>query len=98
MENIVSIFEASSVGLELYNADEELIVTNPICLKMFEVDAKEDILGVNVFEKKYKMAKRSLEQIRKGHDVSFRMEFDFRYDRREIHSNYEMKDKKNILK
>ncbi len=49
MENIVSIFEASSVGLELYNADEELIVTNPICLKMFEVDAKEDILGVNVF-------------------------------------------------
>lgn len=95
MENIVSIFEASSVGLELYNADEELIVTNPICLKMFEVDAKEDILGVNVFEK-YKMAKRSLEQIRKGHDVSFRMEFDFQYDRREIHSNYEMKDKKYL--
>lgn len=94
MENIVSIFKASSVGLELYNAEGKLIVTNPICLKMFEIDAKENILGVNIF-KKYKMAKGSLEQVKSGHDVSFRMEFDF-HDDHETQLNHTMKDKKYL--
>lgn len=73
--NIVRIFEASTVGLELYNASGKLIVINPICLKMFQIEREEYTLGMDLFSK-YKMAERSMEEIRKGHDVSFRMEFE----------------------
>ncbi|GKX30366.1 hypothetical protein SH1V18_28460 [Vallitalea longa] len=72
--NIKNIFNASSVGLELYNSKAELMIINPICLDMFEIENHNTVIGSNLFER-FNIADRSLEQLREGRDVSFRVEY-----------------------
>lgn len=75
-KNIKNIFNASTVGLELYNSQAELIIINPICLEMFEIKNHKTVIGSNLFER-FNIADRSLEPLKKGQDVSFRVEFTF---------------------
>ncbi|GMQ57570.1 hypothetical protein AN1V17_19650 [Vallitalea sediminicola] len=92
-ENIKSIFNASSVGLELYNAKAELIIINPICLEMFEIENHDTVIGSNLFDR-FNIANRSLEQLKDGNDVSFRVEFQLNDDSNENLINNNIRQKK----
>lgn len=79
-KSIKNIFNASSAGLELYNSKAELVIVNPICLEMFEIENHKTVIGSNLFER-FDIADRSLEQLKKGQDVSFRVEFNLDHER-----------------
>ncbi|MCT4688541.1 response regulator [Vallitalea sp.] len=92
-ENIKNIFNVSSVGLELYNAKAELIIINPICLEMFEIENYDTVIGSNLFDR-FNIANRSLEQLKSGKDVSFRVEFELNHDNKENQINNNIMQKK----
>ncbi|GEM_PF-1956974 len=92
-ENIKNIFNASSVGLELYNAKADLIIINPICLEMFEIENHDTVIGSNLFDR-FNIANRSLEQLKSGKDVSFRVEFELNHDNKENLINNNIRQKK----
>ena len=45
-----AIFDQSSIGIEIYDSNGQIIDTNPACLELFGVSKLEDILGFRLFE------------------------------------------------
>ena len=85
---LYNIFKHLPIGIELYNMDGVLIDLNDKELEMFNVEKKEDILGINIFENPI-FPKEMKERLKKNEDA----DFTFRYDFSKVGSYYQNSQK-----
>ncbi len=75
-ETFESIFLASPIGIELYDADGRLIEANPACLEIFRVEDPAQLGNFNLFEDP-NVPGDVIDRLRAGENVRREIVFDF---------------------
>ena len=71
-----NIYKHLPVGIEVYNTDGVLTDLNDKELEMFHLQQKEDLLGINIFDKPI-FPKEMKEKLKKYEDADFTFRYDF---------------------
>ena len=71
-----NIYKNLPVGIELYNKEGVLVDLNDKELDLFHVDSKEELLGINIFEKPV-FPEEMKERLRNNEDADFTFRYDF---------------------
>lgn len=75
-EKFRRIFEESSIGIELYDSQGELIDANPACLEIFGVMDKSEMRGLNLFGNP-NLPEDAKAMLVKGEAVKYEAAYDF---------------------
>ena len=73
---LYNIYKNLPVGIELYNSEGLLIDLNDKELEIFQVDRKEDMLGIDIFENPV-FPEKMKERLRRNEDADFTIRYDF---------------------
>lgn len=87
-----NIFKYLPIGIELYDMDGVLVDLNDKELEMFNIEKKEDVLGINLFENPI-FPKEMKERLKKNEDA----DFTFRYDFSKVGSYYQNTQKQGTI-
>jgi PAS domain S-box-containing protein len=72
-----TFYEEAPIGIQLFNADGDLVSANRACLEIFGVSDFEEIRGFNLF-KDANVPDEAKESLRLGKTTRFEIRFDFR--------------------
>jgi len=75
-EKFRNIYQESPIGIELYNAQGELIDINRSCLEMFGILHEEEVLGFQL-HRDPNVPEEIMNRVRRGEMVRFETTFDF---------------------
>ncbi len=75
-EKFRNIYEASPIGIELYDSEGQLIDANKACLDIFGVSDTKEIKGVNLFEDP-NVSEEIKEKLRQGESARYKVLFCF---------------------
>ena len=87
-----NIFKYLPIGIELYDMDGVLVDLNDKELEMFNIEKKEDVLGINIFDNPI-FPKEMKERLKKNEDA----DFTFRYDFSKVGSYYQNTQKQGTI-
>lgn len=71
-----SMYKNIPIGIVIYDKNGRLVSLNQMCMEVFGINDKNDVLGLNIFEEP-NTPQKIKDKVKKGEDVQFEVVYDF---------------------